>query len=151
MDECELCGDSIDSVYIVNVENVELRVCASCAKGKRVIYTESNSKKSNSNKSGYKPISRKKEEDELELVDNYGEKIRKARESMGLPLKVFAEMINEKESLLKLVEKEQTLPTIPLTKKLEKNLKIKLEQSNSIGIDKSGQRKSGSATLGEFA
>ncbi len=150
MEECELCGENIDGVYVVNVEGVELRVCASCAKGKRVIYTENNTKKIDRSNKAYKPVSRKKEE-ELELVENYGERIRKARENMGLPLKVFAEMINEKESLLKLVEKEQTLPTIPLTKKLEKNLKIKLEQSGEMQIDKSGQKKSGSATLGEFA
>ena len=150
MEECELCGENIDSVYVVNVEGVELRVCASCAKGKRVIYTEDNAKKKEMSKKAYKPVSRKKEE-ELELVDNYGERIRKAREGMGLPLKVFAEMINEKESLLKLIEKEQTLPTIPLTKKLEKNLKIKLEQNNEMQIDRSGQKKSTGATLGEFA
>ena len=155
MEECELCGKGINSVYVVIVESVELRVCADCAKGKHISYKEEERRSaknaSNANrKSGYIPIGRAKEE-ELELIDNYGEHIRKARESMGLPIKVFAEMINEKESLLRLIENQRTPPTIELIKKLERNLKIKLEQQQEeVNRSERFGKNPGRATLGEF-
>jgi putative transcription factor len=145
MEECELCGAPTKSVYVVNVEDVELRVCAKCAEGKKVIKTQS-----------YGPNiartpSRPKREEDLPLVENYGKIMHEARDRMKLPLKVLAEMLNEKETLLARVEQQSTLPTIELTKKLEKALSIRLIDSsseNDSGMS-SGAR-TGKATLGEF-
>jgi putative transcription factor len=146
MEECELCGAPTKSVYVVNVEDVELRVCAKCAEGKKVIKTQSYG--SNVVR---KPSSRPRREEDQPLVENYGKVMHDARDRMQLPLKVLAEMLNEKETLLARVEQQSTLPTIELTKKLEKALSIRLIDSNSdTDTDtSSGSRKSG-ATLGEF-
>lgn len=146
MEECELCGENIDSVYGINVEGVELRVCSSCAKGKRIVYRED--KRSMKREIAKKQAKPRREE--VEIVDNYGLKIRKARESMKLPLKVLAELINEKESLLARVESEGTLPSEVLTRKLEKALSIKLEQQ-VVEQERAQRRdKKENATLGEF-
>ncbi|MEM3876096.1 MAG: helix-turn-helix domain-containing protein, partial [Candidatus Micrarchaeaceae archaeon] len=65
--------------------------------------------------------------DEIEqIIDDYGETIRRARESMGLSLKVLAELLNEKESFLARIEKQKTTPNSKLIEKLEKTLNIKL-------------------------
>ncbi|MGC8537736.1 MAG: multiprotein bridging factor aMBF1 [Candidatus Micrarchaeia archaeon] len=150
MEECELCGNKTANIYIVDVEGVELRVCAKCAKGKHVISkvdTEEHSRP------GRKPIptsSTIKRQEEAEIIDDYGKVIREARERMKLPLNALAEMINEKETLLYRVENQKTLPTIELAKKLEKALGIKLERDASKAEDtRHGDRKE-SATLGEF-
>lgn len=145
MEECELCGAPTKSVYVVNVEDVELRVCTKCAQGKKVVKTQ------NYTPDAARKPSRPRREEDQQLVENYGKVIREARDRMKLPLKVLAEMLNEKETLLSRVEQQSTLPTIELTKKLEKALSIRLTDSDSgtdTGISPS-TKKSG-ATLGEF-
>ena len=150
MEECELCGNKTANIYIVDVEGVELRVCAKCAKGKHVISKVDTEEHGHQ---GRKPIPQSsaiKRQEEAEIIDDYGKVIREARGRMKLPLNTLAEMINEKETLLYRVENQKTLPTIELAKKLEKALGIKLERDASKAEDaRHGDRKE-SATLGEF-
>ena len=145
MEDCELCGKSTKSVYVVNVEDVELRVCASCAQGKKVIEKPSYAQ------AVVRTSTRPKRDEDQQLIENYGDAMRRAREQMKLPLKVLAEMLNEKETLLARIEQQGTLPTVELTKKIEKALGIKLvaNAENQDSGSKSGVRKEG-ATLGEF-
>lgn len=133
-------------VYIVNVDEVELRVCTKCAQGKKIT-----AKVLEKPKRPDQPARESKNE-LPQLVENYGKVIHDARESMKLPLKVLAEMINEKETHLQRVEQQRTMPSVELTKKLEKVLGIRLAET-STQIQDSGAGHSGqgaSATLGEF-
>jgi putative transcription factor len=145
MEECELCGAQTKSAYIVNVEDVELRVCAKCAQGKRVISNP-----------GYKletgkKTTRPKRDEDLPLVEDYGKVIRAARDRIDLPMKVLAEMLNEKETLLSRVEQQSTLPTIKLTKKLEKALGIKLiDVAADADTSSTSSAKKSGITLGDF-
>lgn len=118
-----MCGRGASEIYLVNVEGAELRVCVNCAKGKKVIATYSDKKQQ---KGKAFASTRPPREEEQGLIENYGAAIREARERMHLPLRVLAEMINEKETFLARVEHESAQPTIALTKKLEKALSIKL-------------------------
>ena len=91
------------------------------------------------------------EEENEQVREGFGTAIRSRREQMKLPLKVLAEMLNEKEGMLSRVEQQKTLPPEDLIKKLEKTLNIKLEESGPQ--EPSAQRvqaKAGAATLGEF-
>ncbi|MCL4380811.1 multiprotein bridging factor aMBF1 [Candidatus Marsarchaeota archaeon] len=132
MEECELCGRKINTAYIINVEGVDLRVCEKCSYNKKVLYASNEP----SNASGIKAqanansiASRDDTDPEMrELVEDYGEAIKTAREGMGLSLKVLAELINEKESFLARVENERAKPNNTLIKKLEKTLDIKLTE-----------------------
>lgn len=147
MEECELCGSKMKDVYIVNVDEVELRVCTKCAQGKKIISKVMDQPK------GSKQQAAKAAKNEIpQLVENYGSKMHKARESMKIPLKVLAEMINEKETLLARVEQQRTMPSVELTKKLEKALGIKLVESAAQLQEKSASysSKNEAATLGEF-
>jgi putative transcription factor len=151
MEECELCGEPMQNVYGINVDSVELRVCAGCAKGKRIVYREeAKSKRPPGRAGGVHAAAQKPVRGEVEVVDDYGRKIRNAREAMRLPTKVLAEMINEKESLLIRVEGQRTLPNEKLTKKLEKALGIKLEQVEEVSEAKGRPGRKDEATLGEF-
>jgi putative transcription factor len=148
VEECELCGREMKDVYIVSVESVEMRVCGSCSKGKKILYREVEMKKTGGPKVLTK--SKKASEEEAELVEGYGKKIREARDRMQLPVKVLAEMISEKEPYLVRVEEEKTIPSITLTNKLEKTLQIKLTQQKNEESSSHMRGKSEKATLGDF-
>lgn len=122
METCEICGRPTSTIYVVEIEGARMWVCADDAKGKRVIQSIDLRR----TKTQEKTVAKQKGKVEEELLENYGGEIRKAREKLGLPLRVLAERINEKESTLVRVEKQKTLPSVKLTKKLEKELGIKL-------------------------
>ena len=145
VEECELCGRRMRDAYIVSIEGADLRLCASCAKGKKVLYKEVEDKKG----VGQKKTVKKAEEDG-ELVEGYGRVIHAARDRMQLPLKVLAEMINEKEAHLLRVEEEKTIPSIELTKKIEKALNIKITQQRDEGPRAGTGKKPSGVTLGDF-
>ena len=119
--ECDICGKETNIIYVVEVEGAVMNVCAECSKGKKVIDKIDLSRQE-------KKVAKAKEEKEKEseIIEHYGEAIRKAREKLGLPLNVLAERINEKASTLLRIEEEKTLPTDKVVKKLEKELGIKL-------------------------
>ncbi len=147
MDECELCGNPMAETYFVSIEGVELGVCVKCAKGKRIVRRVSSAAVVKAGRAEqYRPT---RVRNETEVLENYGTVMRKAREGMKLPMKVLAEMINEKETLLVRVEQQRTMPPDKLVKKLEKALNIKLEAPVEQAQDMPTGRKS-SATMGEF-
>lgn len=149
MEECEICGRPTDTLYVVELEGARVMVCESCSKGKALIGKIDLAHKGADRKEHYKLKSNKVEEEEV--VDNYGTIIRKAREAMGLPLKVLAERINEKESTMLRVEEMKTLPSVTLTKKLEKELGIKLTSKETGEGAAVPMKKSGPITLGDAA
>ncbi|MCL4404767.1 MAG: multiprotein bridging factor aMBF1 [Candidatus Marsarchaeota archaeon] len=149
MEDCELCGRSTETVYIVSIEGVEFRVCPSCAKGKKII-SEPNSRKPNTY-DNYSKKAKGGQDENPELVDNYGKTIREARERLKIPLKVLAEMINEKETFLARVEEEKTEPPMALVKKLEKALMVNLiAKTDSPDAKTHSIGQSGRATLGDY-
>ena len=64
--------------------------------------------------------------EEYEVVSDYAERIRKAREAMGWSHKVLAEKVKESENIIKRIESGKLIPDIELARKLERVLKIKL-------------------------
>jgi putative transcription factor len=137
----------MNEIYVVSVEGADLRVCSSCAAGKKLIYKEI--EETRTPKVGDK--TRKSGDAEKELIEGYGKAMHLARDRMQIPLKVLAEMINEKESHLLKVEEEKTRPSVELTKKIEKALNIKLTAQKSEDGHRGGfGRAEGGATIGDF-
>jgi len=62
----------------------------------------------------------------LELVEEFGAKIRKAREQLGLSHEELGKRLNEKVSLLKKIETGKMAPNDKLAKAVEHLLKVKL-------------------------
>jgi putative transcription factor len=144
MKECELCGRQTEERYIASIENVELRVCTRCAKGRHVTPEVVPASRSFSTGPG-------RAEAVDEIVEDYGNRVRIAREQMKIPVKVLAEMISEKEGVISRVEQQKMVPPDPLRRKLEHALKIRLTEA--AGSDSSSYHGSGraeEATLGEF-
>lgn len=144
MDECEVCGRKTKELFLVDIEGAQMTVCRQCSKGKEVLQTYSEAEKE-------APRQYQKEKEHDEVVENYGALIKSARERMGLPAKVLAERINEKESTLIRVEKEQMLPGDTLAKKLEKALGIKLVLKSSTDRQHYSASKQGPITMGDAA
>lgn len=145
MEDCELCGRPTDAASVVQVEGVEFRVCQKCVVGKKVVYQHQLHENASSRRP--KPVPK---EDQFLLVEGYGEVIRKARERMDLPLKVVAEMLNEKHSLLLRIEEERAKPTQALVIKLEKFLNVSLLEKQEPQAEGKYFASGKGATLGEF-
>lgn len=117
---CELCGKT-NAEYKAIVEGTELTVCFNCSiYGKIVRKARPVFKKREEQKKQEKPEIVEK------VVNDYGQKIRKARTKKEMTQKEFAKKLNIKESLLHKIENSVFKPSIPLARKLEKNLKIQL-------------------------
>lgn len=84
-----------------------------------------------------------------ELLDNYDQIIRDAREAKGWSQEDLAENIKEKVSLIKKIERSEIVPEEPVRKKLEHTLNIKLTERVEVsGQDVSHLKKD--TTLGDI-
>lgn len=116
--QCDLCGKSTDLVNAV-VEGSMLSVCKNCAKFGNVVEVK-------------KPVVDKqvfevqKEQVFDEIVEGYGEKIKKARTEKNLTQDDLAKKIAVKESVIRKIETEEIKPDLVTAKKLENFLKVKL-------------------------
>jgi len=64
--------------------------------------------------------------EKFELVEDYAERIRKAREQRGWSQAILAEKVKESETTIKRIESGRLRPTIELAKRLEEVLGIRL-------------------------
>ncbi len=146
MPSCELCGKETDSVKKAKIEGAVLRVCESCAS-----IGEDLSQKSTRKKKKKRRTPKKRGSDEV-LIPKYGEKLKEARESDQLSIKEVANDLNEKESLISKIEKQELKPDKTLAKKLSDKFNITLytnpEVSDYGAQDRGNQKK---ATLGDVA
>ena len=128
-------------MFKVEIEGTILEVCEDCSKYGELVET--------------KPVrivkvrrKSKLEEKETVFVDNYGKKIIEARKNINLTREEFAKKINEKESVIKRVEKEEMMPDDKLTERIERFLGIKLKETYEEKPIKK-RMKRGELTLGD--
>jgi len=90
-------------------------------------------------------------DDMEELATDYDDRVRNARESKGLSQSELANELNEKASLIRKIERGDTLPSDRVQSKLENFLEINLSAQGSSGEDSewSGGSSTGSYTLGD--
>jgi putative transcription factor len=132
---CEVCGRKIYGEPITAlIEGAKLTVCNECSKHGKIIYEEPKLKALMSKPSRPRPslsVQIKKPPEitvdtSIELVVNYGDKIRHAREKFGLTHEDLGKKLNEKVSLLKKIEMGKMTPDNMLATRLEHALRIKL-------------------------
>ena len=92
--------------------------------------------------------------EDLELVEDFGELVRRARIKLGLTQQDLAAQLNEKLTVIKKIEAGQFRPSIQLARKLEKFLKIQLlapvEEESIELVKPSGKREFRGVSLGEL-
>jgi putative transcription factor len=150
---------SPDKTYKIEVEGSILNVCEKCASFGKVVgkvkQEMPEKKKKKLEKAAEKAAEEKakKETETMQIITpNYSSIIRKAREKQGLKQEELAKKIAEKESVIHKLESGIITPAIPLARKLEKFLRIKLVETVEMGSSDSGEKKSGfdSLTLGDL-
>lgn len=131
---CEVCGKNVPRLRKVLIEGAVMNVCDNCAKLGTPLdkVKEKNVPKIVNPQITHvqeKKIQRKKEDaldEEMILVEDYGERIRKARDAMNLTLDDVAKKLQEKKNVLSKIERNEMKPDKELIKKLEKFYGIKL-------------------------
>lgn len=144
---CDLCGRTTDDLVKSVIEGVPLDACKDCAKFGKVI--------SQPIRPGAKEQARRfqnsqKEEKSEMIVEDYAELVKKKREAMGFTQKDFASRLNEKETMIHKIETGSFMPPLPLAKKLEKVLGIKLIEEYSENQELIKPAKREGFTLGDF-
>jgi putative transcription factor len=145
---CDMCGAKT-KLFKTVVEGTEMNVCRDCSKFGRVlgeIKEKEKPKKIEKIRIDAGP--------DIEIlqviIKDYGQKIKKAREKLGLKQKDFAKKLNEKESLIHKIETGSFEPNLNLARKIERFLKIKLVEQHEE-VHKTGTRsKSDALTIGDF-
>ena len=141
--QCEICGKDITKVRKAKIEGSIVSVCDDCVKlGSEVHFAKyeppANIKPQTSygteiDTSKYvhkvKPFYMRDFED-FEIVEDYPQLIRQARESRGMSRNDFAMMLQERESVVEKLEGGRMLPDQKLAKKLEKKLGIRLIETS---------------------
>lgn len=163
MVDCDICGKKGVS-FIIEVEGAKMAACQRCAYHGKILH--SLEEKKVPAKTDYSTPRQFRIEEEL--VDGYGQKIRKARETMKVteeeideygkkvrktrPMTIdeVARKANVRASWLDKVENEKIPPTIEEARKLEKVLGIKLVEKVEVSATPSagkGERESKELTL----
>jgi putative transcription factor len=158
--ECPICGGVIwGGGEKVLIEGAKITVCQSCAQhGKKLprkSRPSSRSRKKYSRSTTSSSSPKRTRSPEVIIVDDYNERIRKARERRNLTQAKFAQKLKEKESLIRRIESKKTKPTIKLAKKIEKTYEITLlKESGPVKVDTNKYMKkskgSGGVSLGAF-
>ena len=170
MVQCEMCGTETGSPKTVKIEGAELEVCDDCADFGTEVRTEetsSTSTKYSTSSSGSSSSSasspsggssgttggggRRDMFDEMdEVVQDYDDRIRTAREAEDLTQEELANQLYEKASLIRKLERGDVLPSDSIQRKLEKELGIDLSMGGSDDDNEwSGGSATGGTTLGD--
>lgn len=152
---CEICGRPIEGEPIpVEVDKAVLYVCRSCAAqyGKRATQQQPQAVAQKKPAPRPKPAAPRPPPLEVELVENFGAVIRRARENLGLSREALAAMLGVKETVLRRIEAGQLQPDLALAKRLERALGVRLlVEAAEEGVAKSGGKVERGLTLGEVA
>lgn len=167
MVQCEMCGAETASPTTVEIEGAELDVCDNCTDfGTEVEqqstaststkYSTDSSDSSGSSESsdsggGSSSRSRRRDmfDDMEEVVQDYDERIRNAREAAGLSQEDLAKELNEKASLIRKLERGASLPSDSIQGKLERRLDITLTEGGVSDTEWEGGASTGEYTLGD--
>jgi len=153
--QCEICGAEISGApQRIVIDGSALDVCKSCARfGKPEDKWSPVPRKMVPAERAFsikKPKPRDHFKDLVEIVPDFGRKIKESRESQDLSLEELAVRIKEKATLLRKIEREEISPEDDIRKKLERELKITLTDQASDARVKSGLSGRG-LTLGDIA
>ena len=150
---CEVCGDEIrGQPHRKIIEGGRLTVCGRCAGFGSGEWSPN--MPTQRMRGGPPPPRRPRSEVEategLELIDDYGATIRKARQKMRLNVEDFSRMIKEKESVVKKLEQEDLNPDRKLIRKLENALNVTLLEASTPTAVPVSRKASSGRTMGDI-
>lgn len=142
---CEICGKKISTKPVkIEIDRSTLMVCPECSRFGTIV------KKENIRTIKSKKLSKTEfHRDEEELIENFGEVIRKRREELGISREEFAKKLGEKESVVRRIESGEMYPSRDLISKIERLLKTSLRMKVEKIIEEAPQ--DFKLTLGDVA
>jgi putative transcription factor len=147
---CEICGKNFNNGVKVQIEGSVVSACANCSGyGKLVGKIETVKEKPKTPEAQARKYEMQDFESETALADDYGERIKKAREKRNLKQGDLAKLINEHESIVHRIESGRFEPDDDLIKKLEKKLDIKLTIKVDDALRLVGKGENKEKTLGD--
>lgn len=127
---CEICGSPIyGKAKKVLIDGVPMLVCQACANLSSTEIVEEKTTKVERVQRRRVITKRRREyssplNEDLTLIDNYGERIRTAREEMGMSLEELSRKSGLKASYLRNIENQRMKPTLGESRILEHILDI---------------------------
>lgn len=151
--QCELCGSEHITCRPAVVDGVRMMLCPSCMRhgtGIKVV-----TERPVSSQPILERIKRPKVKDvykdmDKELVSDWADRIKKAREKKGLSREELGFKIGERTVTIAKIENGDLRPSDKVIKKLEKELDIKLVESITPVSTGSTGSHAGGLTLGDF-
>jgi len=140
---CDLCGKE-GALFRAVVEESELTVCKNCGSYGKIL------KKIVPVVHRPKKVAVKKKEIVETLVSDFADKIKKARAKLEMTQEEFAKKIAEKESIVHKIESGSFKPSIPLAKKLQKILRVRLVEVLEEEPVNMAKGKSTALTIGDL-
>ena len=156
--ECEICGKPVpeNNPIKAKIEGSVMVVCKECAKLGKIQKAPPKPKYVKQNKSKRKTTNKprvysRNDEPSEELIEDFSNEIRKAREAKDWSREDLGKKINERVSVITRIETGKMTPDNKLTKKLEKTLNIKLlEKVDNVDLNQYINSSSGERTLGNI-
>jgi putative transcription factor len=88
--------------------------------------------------------------EQLELIEDYGTQIRKVRQKLGLSEKDLAKKMQEKESVIKNLEKMELTPDNKLITKIRKYLSLDIVEHTDVSKSHILAKSTGAKTIGDM-
>jgi len=135
---CEICGRLVSKPKLYEVDGTTLILCENCAKLTRARRITSTPTMRKTTITRPKKTERKQVipiELRVDIIENYGEKIRQARLAKGLSREELAKMLSISPSFLKKIEDNEAIPSDEIINRLEKILGIRLREDISAELE----------------
>ncbi len=145
MKVCEICGRETDKTYQTYLEGSKIEVCYDCLLRHNLKPIESYNVVLRRNK-----FNRESKEESFDIIDNYGEIIRQARDKAGLTQEEMAKRLGISLIKYRQIEHETIIPEKELLEKIEKILNIKLKIENEEEEDEDDFEIVSSTNTNEF-
>src|SRR5438067_6454009 len=153
MASCEMCGKEVPSLRRAIIEGTMMSVCGNCVKfgveqagaanevtgRSRVTQSLDTRAKRAQPRDVYAEMAE-------ELVEDYGERVKRARTAAGMTLEQLGEKLKTRRDTLAKVESGSYHPEESLIRKLEREFDIKLKEKPEIPSGMGGKPFSGVAT-----
>jgi putative transcription factor len=125
---CEVCGSPLRaSPNRVEIDGAIMVVCNNCARlGKQIGPSPQARERANPVQNALRTMAQRPSEPEYDVDPDYYLKIRQAREKLGMSQEQLGKLLNEKLSVIKMVESKKLKPDVTLTRKFMHQLKINL-------------------------
>ena len=134
---CEICGSTVGPFYHTIFLGDRVVACEKCIRkhGLTIIKKTADIVKSriysSQNVKRKRRLVRTPSISEYELIDDFGNKIKAAREKMGLTQEDLAKKLKVKLSYIKKIEANKLVPEYDLAVKIEKILNVKIIESST--------------------